>query len=130
MNHILEINISSLIFDPMLNDLDNEIRRVIEKIYDEEFESGEITLKLNLTQIDAYKEYPKQDEFGFEESEIYYYKKPQFKHSVSTSLKKQYKQQGELVPDAEIKLIDEQYLLVPVKDPQMSLLDREEDFLK
>ena len=129
MENILEININSSIFESMLTDLDKEIKRVVEKIYNEEFESGEITLKLNLSQIEDHKEYPKKDELGFEESEIYWYKKPYFKHSVSTSLKKQYKQQGELIPDAEIKLIDEQYLLVPVREPQLSLLD-EEDFLK
>lgn len=115
MENILKINIDSPVFKQMLTDLDKEIKRVIEKIYDEEFESGEISLKLKLTQIEDHKEYPKQDELGFEESEIYWYKKPYFKHSVSTSLKKQYKQEGEFVPEAEIKLIDEDYVLVPVQ---------------
>ena len=44
----LEIDIESPIFNSMLHDLNLEIKRVIEKVYNEEFENGEISLKLKL----------------------------------------------------------------------------------
>jgi hypothetical protein len=128
VENILEIDINSPIFKSLLSDLNKEIKRVIEKIYDEEFEAGEISLKLALSLPEDCKEYPKVNELGFKESEFYYYRKPYFKHSVSTSLKKQYKQQGEYIADREVQLVDGQYILVPVKEPQLSLLDGE-DFL-
>ncbi|MEY8416698.1 hypothetical protein AAK964_10385 [Tissierella praeacuta] len=130
MENILKIDINSPIFNEMLTNLDKEIKRVIEKIYDEEFGSGEISLKLALSLPEDHKEYPKKDDLGFNESQVYYYRKPYFKHSISTSLKKQYKKQGEYIEDREVQLVDGQYLLIPVKEPQMSLLDAEEEFLQ
>ncbi len=131
MENILEIDIKSPIFNEMLSDLDKEIKRVVEKVYEEEFETGEITLKLSLEIPEDFKEFPKKDELGFEENELYYYRKPHFKHKVSTSLKKQYKQQGVYSEDKEVQFVDGQYLLVPVKEPQISLFEnKEDDFLK
>lgn len=130
MKNILEININSPIFKSMLTDLDLEIKRVIEKLYKEEFEAGDISLKLSLSLPEESKVYPgKKDELDFGESEIYYFKKPYFEHKVSTSLKKQYKTDGVYTEDRELKLVDDKYVLVPVTDPQISLLD-DNNFLK
>lgn len=129
LERILEIDIDSPVFKTMLADLNKEIKRVIEKVHEGSFESGEISLKLSLSQIEDHKEYPKMDDLGFEESEIYCYKKPHFKHTVSTTLKKQYKEDGIYSEDRELKKIDDKYVLVPVQDPQMNLLD-DDKFLK
>lgn len=128
MKDIYEINIDSPIFKTMLHALDTEIKRVVESVYENEFESGDITLKLSLSFPEDSKEFPKGDELGFGDSEKYYFRKPYFKHTVSTSLKKQYKDEGAYTEDREVKLIDDEYLLVPVTEPQMNLLD--DGFLK
>ena len=48
-----EIDISSSLFEPMLRDLNKEIKRLTEKIYKEEFEAGDITLKLSLNILEG-----------------------------------------------------------------------------
>lgn len=131
MKKNIEIDISSSLFEPMLRDLNKEIKRLTEKIYKEEFEAGDITLKLSLNILEGRKEIPVEDEYGYQDSEIYWYKQPEFKHSVSTSLKKQFKQKGSVAPEAEIKLINDEYLLIPIEEPQLNFLEKEEDdFLK
>lgn len=122
---ILEIDIESPIFNTMLHDLNLEIKRAIEKVYDEEFEIGEISLKLKLSITDDYKEYPKENEFGELVSETYKYRKPYFEHQVSTTFKKQYKQEGLYTEEKEVKCIGGEYMVVPLKEPQISLFDEE-----
>lgn len=124
-NKILEIDIKSPIFNAMLHDLNLEIKRVIDKVYDEEFEIGEISLKLKLSIVNEYKEYPKEDRFGDLVNETYKYRKPYFEHQVSTTLKKQYKLDGVYTEEKEIKFEDGQYYVVPLIEPQLSLFDRE-----
>ena len=84
----MEINIQSPIFEKMLSDLNGEIQRVIDQVHNEEFEAGEITLKLNLTLPYAFKEFPREDENGEMINELYKYKQPRFEHKVTTTLKK------------------------------------------
>ena len=127
MKEVYEITIDSPIFEGMLKNLDSEIQRVIGELYDGDFEAGEINLKLKLNRVEDYKEYPKEDD----SNEIYWYRKPEFLYNISTTLKKQFKQEGAFLPDAEIKLVNDTFVLVPVPDPQMSLFETpEEDFLK
>lgn len=120
---ILEIDIESPIFNSMLHDLNLEIKRVIEKVYDEEFETGEISMKLKLNIKDEYKEYPKENAFGELFNETYKYRRPYFEHQVSTTLKKQYKQEGVYTEEKEVKFEDGQYYVVPILEPQTSLFD-------
>lgn len=124
-NKILEIDIESPIFNTMLHDLNLEIKRVIDKVFDEEFEIGEISLKLKLSINEDYKTYPKDDGYGGFTEETYKYRKPYFEHQVSTTLKKQYKQEGAYTEEKEVKFEDEQYYVVPIIEPQTSLFDRE-----
>ncbi|MBU5439469.1 hypothetical protein KQI42_15750 [Tissierella sp. MSJ-40] len=119
----LEIDIESPIFNSMIHDLNLEIKRAIEKVYDKEFEVGEISLKLKLSIKDDYKEYPKENEFGELINETYKYRKPYFEHQVSTTLKKQYKQEGVYTEEKEVKFEDGQYIVAPIMDPQISLFD-------
>jgi len=122
----LEIDIESPIFKNMLTDLNIEIKRVIQKVYDEEFENGEISLKLKLNIGSDYKEYPKENEFGEMINEMYRYKKPHFEHAISTTFKKQYKQDGLYSEEKEVKCIDGDYIVVPLMEPQLSIFDKEE----
>lgn len=122
---VLEIDINSPIFNCMLHDLNLEIKRVIEKVYDEEFEIGEISLKLKLSINNDYKEYPKENRFGELINETYKYRKPYFEHQVSATLKKQYKQDGVYTEEKEVKFENGQYYVVPIIEPQTSLFDEE-----
>lgn len=128
MYEYTEINVDSPLFKEALNLLDSEIKRIVEKIYNDEFKSGEVTLKLNISLVEDFKEFPVEDELGFKENKIVYFNKPVIEHSVSTSLKKQYKEKGSISLDSEIKKIDDQFILVPVEEPQLSMIA--DEFLK
>lgn len=121
----LKIDIDSPIFNSMLHDLNLEIRRVIEKVYDKEFENGEISLKLKLNINNEYKEYPKENEFGEIINEMYRYRKPYFEHAISTTFKKNYKQDGLYTEEKEVKCIDGEYIAVPLMEPQLNMFNRE-----
>lgn len=125
-NKVLEIDIESPIFTIMLHDLNMEIKRAVGKIFERDFEGGEITLKIKVEIPDAYKEYPKTDRYGNSTTETYRYRKPRFEHAVTTTLKKQYKQEGIYAEDRDIKFVDGQYLACPIQDPQISVFDRYE----
>ena len=121
----MEINIQSPIFEKMLSDLNGEIQRVIDQVHNEEFEAGEITLKLNLTLPYAFKEFPREDENGEMINELYKYKQPRFEHKVTTTLKKQFKREGLYLDDKEVKFEDGHFLAVPIEDPQIDIFEIE-----
>lgn len=121
---VLDINIDSLVFKEMIDNLDLEIQRVIKKVYDKDFQSGEVTLKLSIEIPDAFKYFPKTNEFGELIQETYKYRKPNFKHSVTAVLKKQFKQEGVYSEEKEVTLDnDGNYVVVPIVNPQMSIDD-------
>ena len=119
----LEIDISSPIFATLLHDLNMEIKRVIEKVYDETFSAGEISLKLRLSLNRDYKEYPIEDMFGEVSYDQYEYRRPSFEHAVTSTLKKQYKQEGFYTEEKEVVCEDGRYIIVPLREPQLSLFD-------
>lgn len=123
---VLEIDIQSPIFEGMLNDLNSEIVRVIDKVYKGEFEGGEVNLKLGLTIDDGYKEFPRENEYGETIYDTYKYKKPNFEHNVTTTLKKQYKQKGSYTEEKEVVYEDGQYMVKPIEEPQMNLFEMED----
>ena len=124
---VLEVDINSPIFNSMLHDLNKEIKRVIDKVYDQEFEAGEITLKLSLAIPESYKEFPRENGSGEVVNETYFYRRPYFEHKVTSTLKKQYKQEGFYTEEKEIKFEDGQYIVVPLTEPQISMFDDDED---
>ncbi|BFN03885.1 hypothetical protein [Clostridium tetani] len=120
---VLKIDIESPVFNAMLNDTNKEIQRCIKKVYDEEFESGEITIKLNISIPETFKTIPKVDEFGELINETYKYRRPVFKHNITSTLKKQFKQEGIYTEEKDVKYEDGEFIVVPIKDPQMSIDD-------
>ncbi|WML35367.1 hypothetical protein [Clostridium sp. OS1-26] len=120
---VLDINIDSQIFDDMRNDLNKEILRCIKKVYDKDFASGEISLKLNIEIPNAYKNFSKENHLGELVTETYTYRTPKFKHSVTTTLKKQFKQEGTYFEEREVQFEDGKFVAAPVKikDEQMSI---------
>lgn len=124
----MEIDISSPIFKGMLNDdLNMEIKRVIEKVYVEEFSAGEIAVKLKLSLSPDHKEYPTEDMFGEIIYDSYEYRRPSFDHTVTSTLKKQYKQEGFYTEEKEVICDNGKYLIIPLREPQISLFEENED---
>lgn len=120
---VLDIDIESEVFKCMLHDLDMEVQRVIKQVYDERFESGEITLKLNIEIPNSYETVPKNDENGEMINETYKYRKPVFEHKVTTTLKKQYKNEGIFDEKRDIQFKDGKFIAVPIKRCQMHIDD-------
>lgn len=121
---VLDISIDSPIFNEMRDNLNVEIERCIRKVYDKEFVAGEISLKLTIEIPAALKEFPKVNEFGEIVQELYKYRKPNFKHQVTTTLKKQFKQEGTYSEEREVQVDEEgNFIAVPLKSPQISMFD-------
>jgi basic membrane lipoprotein Med (substrate-binding protein (PBP1-ABC) superfamily) len=122
---VLDIDIESPVFNAMLNDLDEEIQRVVKSVYNGEFASGEISLKLELKIRDAYKEIPSEDIYGNIINEKYEYKKPNFEHKITPTLKKQYNSKGSYEENKEVvwDKINEKFVVQPLMDPQIKFMD-------
>lgn len=123
---VLEIDIQSPIFTCMLQDLDNEIVRVIDKVYRGEFEAGEVNLKLSLAINDDYIRIPKEDRAGEIINETHQYKRPYFEHKITSTLKKQYKQEGVYTEEKEVVFEDGQYIVKPIIKPQVNIFDQDQ----
>lgn len=119
----MEIEVDSPVFYSMLNDINKEIQRCIKKVYDEEFESAEISLKLTIEIPEADKVIPKVNEFGEMINEVFRYRKPRFEHKVTSTLKKQYKQEGVYTEERDIQFEDGKFVAIPIKDAQMRIDD-------
>lgn len=124
---VLEIDIDSPVFDCLLNDLNEEIQRCIRKVYDEEFEAGEISVKLTLEIPDDYKLIPRANEFGEMVNDTFKYRKPRFEHKITTTLKKRFKQEGVFTAEREVVFQDGKFIAIPLRDPQVSIDDLEEE---
>lgn len=122
---VLDIDVESPVFSEMLDNLNEEIQRTIKKVYDKEFESGEISLKLTIEIPKAFKTFGKTDEFGEIINETYSYRSPKFDHKITTTLKKQFKAEGTYAEEREVQFENGKFVAVPVKlkDPQMSIDD-------
>lgn len=119
----LEIDIDSPVFEGMLKDLNKEIQRAILKVYDREFEVGEISLKLSLEIPEGFETIPKANKYGEVINETYKYRKPIFKHNLTTTFKKTFKNDGGYTDKRDVQLIDGKFVAVPITQPQMSIYD-------
>jgi len=122
---VLTIDIDSPVFSSMLSDLNGEIQRVIEKVFKGEFESGEISVKLNIEIPESYKSFARTNEDDELVSDTYKYKRPDFQHKVTSTLKKKYEQKGEFTGEREVVFIDGEYVARPLEQDQMTLEDYE-----
>ena len=120
---VLTIDIDSPVFSNMLGDLNGEIQRVIEKVFKGEFESGEISVKLNIEIPDSYKSYARTTLEGDLVNDTYKYKRPFFQHKITSTLKKKYEQKGEFTGEREVILLDGEYVARPLVQDQMTLED-------
>lgn len=102
----------------------------LSKVYDDEFEGGEITAKIKISMPEF--EDPQQviDSFGESTTMMRKYKSPSIEHKISLQLKQKSESTGEVVlREHEIKEIDGNYVAVPLVKAQMSMdefLDNQE----
>lgn len=118
---VLDIDVDSPVFNCLLKDLNREIQRCVKKVYEEEFEAGEITVKLSLEIPEAFKTIARIDEFGEIINDTYRYRQPRFEHKITSTLKKQYKQEGIYQEERDVKFEDGKFVAVPIKDPQIRI---------
>lgn len=111
----------------MLDDMDKQIIKVVKKVYDEEFESGDISLKITVKVPKRIKEFPSENEDGEPTTQLYEYKALDFDHNITTTLKKVDKTTGHYYGNKELKIDDEgNFVEKPIKDPQISIFDKAE----
>ena len=101
---ILEMNLESPIFDELREQFDKAIKDAIKVVYNREFADAEITLKLSIELPETFRNMPKINDEGEEVFEPYKYRIPNFKHKVTTALKKQYVEEGQFRDDREVRL--------------------------
>jgi len=124
---ILNVDLNSPIFDSMREELNEQIKNVLAKAYNGEFASGDISLKLTLSIPIKYKDFPVESNIPGEPPVIksYKYKALQFKHNITTTLKKVDKIDGEYRSNKELKKDDDgKFIEVPIEDPQVSMFDK------
>ncbi len=121
---VLEVDIDSPVFSSMLDKLNEQIIEVIKKVYNEKFESGDVSLKLTITVPRMRKKYELEDECGQPLVQSYEYKALQFKHNVTTTLKKVNKEEGSYWGEKELKEDGSgNFIEAPIKDPQISMFE-------
>lgn len=121
---VLEIDIESPVFAAMISSSNQQIEKVIKLVYDEKFKSGEISLKLNIELPNAYKEFPRKDELtGEMVIDTFKYRKPVFEHKLTTTLKKQFKDDGGYTDERDVQFQDGKFVAVPIKKNQIHIDD-------
>lgn len=125
---IPSINFESEIFYSTRNSLNFAIKSILEKCYSREFESGDVTIKINISVLDDYVELPAEDETGEISSALYEYRRPAFKSSIGTSLKKTSKREECYFPNAELKKVDDDFALFELPKAQIELQDLYSEF--
>ena len=122
---VLAVNIDSPVFQPVIDSLNEQIIEVIKKVYNGEFESGDIALKIKLSTPTEYKQFPAENDIGEPTVEEYKYKALQFNHSITTTLKKVDKENGRYWGEKELKKDDfGNFIEAPIEDPQLSMFDK------
>ncbi|MFM1542309.1 hypothetical protein ABGF49_07820 [Helcococcus ovis] len=109
------INTSDEMFKPILNTLDNHIKKALIQINSENFDEATITLKLKLSVTE-------KDTFVGEN--VISYKEPKITFDTNTKLSHNYQDAYRLTfKDCELVKIGNEFGIVKVKDNQLNMLD-------
>jgi len=121
---IPEISFDSLPFKDSRTLMDQALRDVLNKVYNGEFEAGDITMKISLAIIDDYINLPGEDPLSGETTEsTYEFRRPSFQTLVTTTLKKVAKGKTIYNPPLEIKENDGELTLYELPKAQMDIDD-------
>lgn len=125
---VLDIDIESPIFEEMLDNLNSQIKACIKKVFDNEFVGAEISLKMNIQIPNDYKEFPSEDPVtGKMKIKTYKYRRLTLAHKATSTLKKQFVQDGTFDEERELKQnSDGSFGAFPIENPQISFEDLEE----
>lgn len=116
-----EVTIYAEMFKPMLDNADAALKRVLNEVYGENFQGGEITIKLKVEIPEDYKNIPTVNDDGEIVPIRYVYKTPAFDYKVSTTLNKKYKTDGSYKSDKELFEEDGVFLIKEIDDPQIKM---------
>lgn len=116
------IDLQSEMFKGMLQNLNIAIHEVVKQVYLEDFESGDVTLKLTIDIVNMSKLIPKYDIFSGEViQDTYHFRKPSIKHTVTTTLQKKEKFDGGYNADKELVMIDDVLYTKSIPEAQMTM---------
>jgi len=120
----LAINIHSDIFADMRNDIDKHLKHCLDELSQENFEGGDISIKISLETIKATDELKKLDREGKFEGVEVEYKIPSIAYKTSLTLKQKHDTEGRYF-DRGMQLVemDGRYVALPVKGSQICLND-------
>lgn len=123
MNNLMELNLKGEAFTALRDDFDSILNRTIATMQMKHSREAAITLKLNVSLVTSYVPSPTRDDPNHHrEVEM-----PRFNHKISSVM--QIKSQLEGVFNRNCELIwneaTEEFLLVPINDGQLTLIDEE-----
>lgn len=105
--------------------LDGSIEGVLRRVFDGDFESGEITLKITLAIDEASTTLEDPDD---PDGKPYFFKRPSIKSVVTTTLKQVAKEEATYEPyDIEVREYSDGILLSKIPSNQISIDDIMED---
>lgn len=125
---VLEMDLESPIFKKMREQLDSAIKDCIKVAYNNEFEGGDITLKLGIELPETYKIIPREDPATEEMiNEKYWFEKPRFKHKVTITLSKKQVLEGQYSEDREVEfdVNDDIFIAKKIDDKQINMFDKQ-----
>lgn len=119
-----EIHFDSLVFEDTRRLLGLALEKVLTKVYDGEFESGDITLKISLSIFDDYTNLPGEDPLTGDTIETpYEYRRPSIESIITTTMKKVGKLKTAFCPAMEIKQHEGAYVIQELPKTQISIDD-------
>lgn len=120
---VQEVNILNEMFKPMLESADAALKKVMNEVYGENFQGGEITIKLKIEIPEDYQEIPTVNDDGEIIPIKYRYKTPVFDYKVNTTLNKKYKADGSYRTNKELIEEDGVFKLRPLEEHQVKMDD-------
>ena len=105
------LDLSSETFKDLMMNLNVNVWNVLKRVHDGDFESGEVTLKLNISMVSK-KEYEDSEE---------YYKSPNFDYKISRTLKQSETISSAVAKNLKLVIEDDKFMLQKPLKPQVDL---------
>jgi hypothetical protein len=130
-NVSLPICVDSPIFESMRLAFDAQLVNVMSELFEENFDGGEINLKLAIEIELDHEDIAESDGFEGHIKQDIFFKKPVFKHAITASFKRRSKLEGKYDERRQLKInADGSFIAAPVNHSQMSLSDIEETAIR
>jgi hypothetical protein len=127
----LPICLNSPIFENMRLAFDAQLANVMSELFEENFDGGEINLKLAIEIELDHEDIAESDGFEGHIKQDIFFKKPVFKHTIMANFKRNSKIQGVYDERRQLKInADGLFIAAPVNRSQMSIDDVEETAIR